>query len=483
MDDLSKIKHVVVLMLENRSFDNIFGYLRTASKEFDGLKGNTFARNYGQDDKTGVAPWPTSSGIDCSTMPNPDPGESFQDIHQQIYGGGPSHPLMGGFIVNYASKGGKPDDIMHCFLPDDLPALSELADSFAVSDRWFASAPCQTWPNRFFVHTGTANGYTENTLDGFPCHMQTIFNELEGVVPWKIYFHDFPQAALLSRLWPYFSNFQPFGDFLNDAKSGGLPGYAFIEPRYYPTNELPNDMHPPHDVRLGDALVAQVYNAVRTSPNWPSTMLVVLFDEHGGCYDHAAPPVAVRPEAPRANQGFAFDTFGVRVPAVVVSPYTAAGTVLRPVGSTPFDHTSVLRTVRACFDLPGPLSAREAAAPDLACALNADFDINRGPISLNASASTADTTTLLSAQANPANCMQDLLHLVAENLEPLAGGVPVDQHLQALLTSKITRSTSPPTAGSAGIAASAIMQRILARFSPSAAAGAAPNATTIYKGQ
>lgn len=477
MADLSKIKHIVVLMLENRSFDNVFGYLRAANEGVDGLKGNTALRNYAQNDHTGIAPWPTPPDLDCSIMPSPDPGESFVDIHQQIYGGGPANPLMGGFVLNYAAHGGKPKDIMHCFVPNDLPTLSALANNFAVSDRWFASAPCQTWPNRFFVHTGTSNGYTENTIDGFPYQMQTIFNELEGVVPWKIYFHDFPQAALLSRLWTHFSNFRPFDEFLVDATTGNLPGYAFIEPRYYPTEALPNDMHPPHPVQLADALVAQVYNAVRASPNWASTMLIVVFDEHGGCYDHVCPPAAVRPEAPRANQGYAFDTFGVRVPAIVVSPYTAAGTVLRPDGPTPFDHTSVIRTVRRCFDIPGPLSAREAAAPDLACALNAAFDINRGPASITAAAPSIADTTLQSARTNLVNGMQDLLHLVAKNLEPLAAGATVEQHLQTLLSSKISHPLSS-TAGHAGDEVSDIMRSLVARFSTLAAPNTAANSMT-----
>ena len=124
----------------------------------------------------------------------------------------------------------------------------------------------------------------------------------------------------------------------------------------------------------------------------------------------------------------------------------------------------------------------EVAAPDLACALNDEFDINRGPVSLNASPPTTDPASLQSARANPVNCMQDLLHLAAKNLEPLAGGTSVEQHLQALLTSKITQSTSPP-AGSAGNVASTIMQKVLARFAPSAAAEAAVNATTIYHGR
>ncbi|MEX3926724.1 alkaline phosphatase family protein [Paraburkholderia sp. BR10936] len=480
MADLSNIKHIVVLMLENRSFDNVFGYLRPADADFDGLKGINSFLNYGQNNSTGVAPWPTQPGIDSSRMPSPDPGESFQDIKQQIYGGAPAVPLMGGFIQNYLSKGGQANDIMHCFAPEELPALSLLANSFAVSDRWFASAPCQTWPNRFFVHTGTANGYTNNTLNGFPFQMQTIFNELEGIVPWKIYFHDFPQTALLSRLWPYFSNFRLVDEFVKDAAAGQLPGYSFIEPMYFPDSGLPNDMHPPHDVQLADTLVAKVYNAVRASPNWTSTLLVIVFDEHGGCYDHVAPPPAVRPDA-RPGPDFNFDTFGVRVPAVLISPYTSA-TILRPKGATPFDHTSIIRTVRNCFGIPGPLSAREAAAPDLSCALNDGFDINRGPASIEIPASAPDAAVLDAALTRPVNNLQDLLQLVANSLKPLADNSSVAQHLQDLTTSPISAPLVKPTAGDAGANVREIMQAIMARFAASARANTATTTTTIYRG-
>ncbi|WP_322049445.1 alkaline phosphatase family protein [Paraburkholderia sp. J67] len=486
MNDLSKIKHVVVLMLENRSFDNVFGFLRPAGDGFDGLAGAACPGN------NGIPPWQTEPGSDCSTMPDPDPGESFDDITGQLYGTDVVNgvPPMSGFVDNYEKHHGTANAIMHCFTPNDLPVLSQLANSFAISDRWFASAPCQTWPNRFFAHAGTANGYENNTLDGFPFPMQTIFNELQGVVPWKIYFHDFPQAALLSRLWPYFANFRPFDRFIQDAAAGQLPAYAFIEPMYYPGTELPNDMHPPHNVQLGEALVARVYNAVRSSPNWTSTLLIVVFDEHGGCFDHVAPPAATPPEPARPKQNFAFDRYGVRVPAVLISPYTAAGTVLRPAGNTPFDHTSIISTVRNCFGIAGPLTARDAAAPDLSGALNTDFDLHRGPAEVTAPTPWVSDAVLQAARGREVNSMQDLLALAAKNLAPLSSGRSVAQHLQDLLkatNASATGATIPsalkPTAGAAGDEARSIMQRILARFAQ-AGTNANPNAiaNTIYRG-
>ncbi|WP_118186121.1 alkaline phosphatase family protein [Paraburkholderia phosphatilytica] len=437
MADLTDIQHVVVLMLENRSFDNLLGFLRPASDSFDGLLGRTDLA-VPVDGGDHVRPWTAQIDTALKTLPSPDPGESFDDITQQLYNGEPTHGVapMNGFAMNYASRGGQPHDIMHCYTPDDVPVLSQLANTFGVCDRWFASAPCQTWPNRFFMHCGTAHGYENNTLDAFPFPMQTIFNELDGVAPWKIYFHDFPQTALLSKLWTHFDRFHKFEAFLADAKAGQLPGYAFIEPMYFPHEHMPNDMHPPHDVRFADRLVASVYNAVRQSPNWPKTMLIVMFDEHGGCYDHVPPPAATPPEPMRPGQTFGFDRFGVRVPAVVISPYTS-NAVLRAPGPQPFDHTSISRTLRSCFGLKTPLSAREAAAPDLSIALNAAFDANRGPASIELPQQEIDDTTLTNARGGPLTGLQTLLQTAASNLAPLSEGEAIDQHLQALVRTQI----------------------------------------------
>ncbi|RQH00613.1 alkaline phosphatase family protein [Paraburkholderia dinghuensis] len=482
MTDWSAIQHIVVLMLENRSFDNVLGHLRPAGPTFDGLDGADCAGN------DGIAPWTTPPDADGSTMPDPDPGESFDDINAQLFNGPVTGvPPMSGFVSNYRNKGGNGADIMHGFTPAELPALTQLANSFAVSDRWFASAPCQTWPNRFFLHAGTANGYENNTLDGFPFPMQTIFNELQGVVPWKIYFHDFPQAALLSRLWPYFGNFRLIDEFISDAAAGQLPAYAFIEPRYYPdAQNLPNDMHPPHHVPFADALVARVYNAVRASPNWGSTLMIVTFDEHGGCFDHVAPPAATQPEPPRPTQRFTFDRFGVRVPAIIVSPYTAAGSVLRAAGPVPYDHTSIIKTIRNCFGIAGPLSAREAAAPDLSAALNAPVDPERSPASIAVSEPTIDPAALQAASGRDVTHLQSLLALVAKHLAPLGEDATAAQHMQDIIQSKTAPASqpddAPTTAGAAGDIVRDVMQKILARSAAPEPPPAPSPSSTLYRG-
>lgn len=489
MATLSDIRHIVVLMLENRSFDNVLGYLYTDGRDFNGLAHAPGTAQPGQDN-TPIAPWTAPGDATAMSLPAPDPGESFVDITQQLYGNAPAGgvPPMNGFAANYVAHGGNARDIMHCFSPQDLPALTTLARSYAVSDMWFASAPCQTWPNRFFVHTGTANGYENNDLAGFPFPMQSIFNELQGAQQkWRIYFHDFSQAALLQRLWPYFTNFRPFDEFLEDVNSNDMPAYSFLEPRYFPGLDMPCDMHPPHNVAYGDALVAQVYNAVRNSPNWASTMLVITFDEHGGCYDHVPPPAAVRPEAPRPGQVFGFDRYGVRVPAVIVSPYTKPQTILRSAGPQPFDHTSIIRTVRACFGLQNPLSAREASAPDLSAALNDSLDVNRAPATLPVTTPASAANDLQAAQTAQPTGLQKLFHQIAEKLDALTKpDVSVEQHLQTAVQQTAAQPPFNPAqfpainAEQAGAYARGVMQALAAggATTSNSASGAAGTAGT-----
>ena len=138
-------------------------------------------------------------------------------------------------------------------------------------------------------------------------------------------------------------------------------------------------MHPPSVVTLGEQLIADVYNHVRASALWTKTLLIITFDEHGGCYDHVPPPPAVPPEAPKDGQIFAFDRYGVRVPTVIVSPYVLKGSVLRPTGTVPYDHTSVIATLRNRFGLGDPMTGRDAVAPDLESALSLDSPSNLGP--------------------------------------------------------------------------------------------------------
>ena len=442
-----KIEHVVVLMMENRSFDSMLGQLYPENPGFDGLKGNETNPLHDGDD---IKAW-NSGKLDPKSMsiPDPDPGELWNDINMQLFGldgkPGVEPPTMNGFVNNYVRQTTEPsgsylpESIMHYYTPEQLPVISMLAKEFAVCDSWFASAPCQTWPNRFFLHCATAEGYENNSPAHFPYLMETVFNRFSSPDSWKIYYHDFPQTLTLTRLWPHINRFGFFQkEFAVDAAAGKLPAYTFIEPRYFPDAKLPNDQHPPHHVGMGEALIANVYNTLRTAPTWEKTLLVIIYDEHGGIYDHVSPPNAVPPDNAH-SQPFGFDRYGVRVPAVLISPYIKAGTILKiPEGSSyPFDHTSVIATLRKWFALGAPISHRDAVAPDLESVLNLDTPRNDCPAKIESMAYEIDPTELQKALNAPLNDFQKALLKAAAHLPPISSGgnilEDIESHVENLV--------------------------------------------------
>lgn len=455
MSALDKIEHIVVLMLENRSFDCLLGKLYPASSGFDGLTGNEANLDSAGNS---IRVW-NSPGTDPTTMsiPTPDPGELWTDINTQLFGS-PNVPVpapiptMSGFVRNYmAQPGAAPPvydakSVMHYYTPEQVPVISKLARQFAVCDRWFASAPCQTWPNRFFIHTATANGYENNSPPHFPYTMETIFNrfELAGNDNWKIYFHDIGQSKTLSKLWLLPGHFHFYDSFRSDAAQGTLPSYSFIEPRYFTEWSMPNDQHPPHVVTLGERLIADVYNVLRRGPAWTKTLLIITYDEHGGCYDHVPPPAA-KPPGPAPTVPFNFDRYGVRVPAVIVSPYIPQSTVLRPLGATPFDHTSVIATLRKRFpELGPPLTERDAVAPDIGSVLSLTSPSNLGPERIDALPYAPSPTLVAHAQQSPLNGMQQALVSLAANLpERAIGAAPGLMAAHAARVSALQRSPPP----------------------------------------
>jgi len=397
-----------------------------------------------------------TSGLDSSNpffVPTPDPNELFQNITAQIFGPGrpsdkPWLADMSGFSADYATiNGADPAAVMHGFTPEQLPVLSTLANCFAVSDRWFASAPCQTWPNRFFAHTGTARGYVNNSPIHPPYMMETVFNRLSNCDrSWRIYFHDMPQCATLSRLWSslpeHLYSFEE--SFMADAMAGRLPNYSFIEPRYFAdplVNRMPNDQHPPHDVALGERLIARCYDAIRNGAGWERTLFIITFDEHGGIWDHVPPPPAVTPDEFRDATGFAFDRFGVRVPAVLISPWIAPGTVLRPpAGAYPFDHTSIIATLNKLFGPFDPLTERDKHAPDLLGCLNLAAPTNVGPRSIPLPAPVAAAPQIKGAQEKMATGAQNAMAAMADALPSGTANVP--EHQQNLARGAIAYVSS-----------------------------------------
>ena len=243
-----------------------------------------------------------------------------------------------------------------------MPVASTLAREFAVCDRWFSSLPGPTWPNRFFAHTASSGG--DVNMEYFRSYpMRTIYENLEDTnVSWRIYYHDIPQSLALGRLRKiqFARRFRKFGSFPDDARNGSLDSYVFIEPRYFNfLGRKANDQHPPHDLRLGEDLIADVYEALRKSPLWSKTLLVVTHDEHGGFYDHARPVPLPNPDgSTSAKPPFDFRLSGARVPAVLVSPFIPRGTV----DHTLYDHSSLPATAKKLFNLPAFLNKRDAAA-------------------------------------------------------------------------------------------------------------------------
>lgn len=469
-----EIGHVVVLMLENRSFDSMLGQLHSASAAFSGLVGDEVNIWHRGTEQQPIQVWTDPSlGPANLTIPDPNPGELFTDIQMQLHGLNADGSLkaglpdMSGFVDSYmrqtaTNPAPDPYSVMHYFSPNHVPVISQLARSFGVSDTWHASAPCQTWANRFFTHCGTAGGYLNNSPTHFPYLMETVFNRLSGTgASWRIYFHDIPQASTLSRIWAdAITHFEPFERFESDAAGGALPNYSFIEPRYFPNallGTVPNDEHPPHNLSYGEQLIAAVYNAVRSGPGWPNTLLIITYDEHGGCYDHVSPPPAIPPGGPYPD-GYTFDSFGVRVPTVIVSPYIAPGKIIRPNGPTPFDHTSIIATLRDLYRFQ-PLTARDAAAPSLLPALQQQ-PTNNGPPSMQAPAAAPAAPLVARAAARPLNGMQASLATAAIHL-PTAGA-DLDLHSQRLTSVPDTPSMHT-TAGSAGAAVASHMKAFLAK--------------------
>ncbi|HZT32431.1 MAG TPA: alkaline phosphatase family protein [Bryobacteraceae bacterium] len=387
---LGKIDHIVVVMMENRSFDHLLGFLYAGSGNvsplghpFEGLTGH----ESNPDGHGGSAPVFRIPATHPHPyfMPGANPGEGYANTNSQLFGttkpASPAPPASNqGFITNFAYTlnwesqkpnqvlpGTQASDIMGMYTPELLPVLSNLATGYAVCDQWFSSAPTETFPNRAFVAMATSQGFVaDKSRNVFTA--PSIFTALaKKSVGWCVYGYNAPpltRGSVADISHAPKTNFGEFPDFQKAAQNGSLASYVFLEPEW---GSAGSSQHPNYDMSKGEQFLHDVYYALYGSPVWDSTLLIITYDEHGGCYDHVPPPEnAIPPDDSAGEDGFDFRRFGVRVPAVLVSPLIQAGTVFRPPdgSAAPFDHTSILATVEERWGLAS-LTRRDAAAPPL----------------------------------------------------------------------------------------------------------------------
>jgi hypothetical protein len=252
--------------------------------------------------------------------------------------------------------------------------------------------------------------------------MRTVFENLTDLdKTWRVYFHDIPQSLMLSNLRDarYDRFFEHFDSFARDCASGNLPNYSFIEPRYFTVGaSRANDQHPDHGALPGEQLIADVYNTLRSSPQWHESLLLVLWDEHGGFYDHVPPPTTVNPDG-KDSPEFDFTRLGIRVPAVVVSPWIPGGTI----DHTLYDHSSLPATLKSLFGLRSFLTKRDAQANTFEhlCRLDtlrSDCPQNLRPVTASLAQGYDSAISAIESQAAAPSDLQRSLVELANELNP-----------------------------------------------------------------
>jgi phospholipase C len=335
----------VYMMMENRSYDHLFGarMMDPENKRGDGLPTPTSFSN------------PDINGVPVSSFPPDktglcalDPPHDWTHAHAQWNSGANDGFLRTHQMVHHDDPTAR--EPMQYLVRDDVPVSWALADQYATADRWFCAVMGPTWPNRFYWHAATSQGQMDNTLPPGGLTAPSIYHRLNARgIPWMYYYGNIPVISFFQDL--DITRMQPFSQFLHDARAGVLPPVVYIDPAF-----ANNDDHPPVHPIHGQQLIAAVYNALAQSPQWKNCLLVITYDEHGGFFDHVSPPTTVDD---RADQGF--NQLGFRVPTLVAGPYVKQGHV----SSKQYDHCSALRELELAFGLE-PLNQRTIAANDLA---------------------------------------------------------------------------------------------------------------------
>lgn len=348
----SGIDHIIVVMMENRSFDHLLGWLPNADGMQSGL-------SYADDDGTVHTTAPLAP--DYMGCAHPDPDHSWIGGRVEYANG-----AMDGFL-----KAGTNDDYAIGYYEEgDRPFFNALARAYTTCDHFFASILGPTYPNRIFQHAAQTDRL-DNTLE--ISTLPTIWDRLQqrGVSA-RYYFSDVPFLLLWGT--KYVGLFGTYDEFLADAASGNLPSVAFVEPRFIEDSTGTSGSDHPHgDIRVGDAFLSDTFQAVANGPGWPNTVFIITYDEWGGFFDHVPPPRAAAPNDvdPDLVDGKAL--LGLRVPVVVASPFTRGDDANPRIASQTFDHTSILKLIEWRFQLR-PLTARDASTDvgNLVAAL--DFD-------------------------------------------------------------------------------------------------------------
>ena len=426
-----QIQHVFVLMLENRSFDHLFGFsgisgadavsgLKTAVNGLSGTETNTY------NGRSATVSQPADYAMVV------DPGHEFPDVLCQLCGpaakytaGGKYPPIDdSGFVASYAASCAKANqhrdvgEILKCYSPGQLTVLNALAQEFAVCDQWYASMPGPTWPNRMFVHGASSGGLDHSpttaeialweTALGFAFPNGDIFDRIRAKgLQRRLYGgDDFPMIAALKGI--HLDDIRHYDHFAADLQGTFPYNYVFIEPSYCLLDDYKGSTseHPLDDVRLGEGLIKTTYEAIRNSSVWKSSVLIITWDEHGGFFDHAIPPVAVAPgdtsPTSRHNKyGFTFEQYGPRVPAVVISPWIPKNVVDHRL----YDHSSIPATLEKLFGMD-PLTERDRAANPLLPLLSLDAARDDTPTTLPSVAGLAAGEILAMATASSTSYSQ-----------------------------------------------------------------------------
>jgi phospholipase C len=345
----SGIKHVVVVMMENRSFDHYLGWLPGADGRQAGLS---------YPDPGGVlhptfALAPTLGYQGCNNL---DPDHSWEGGRVQYNNG-----AMDGWLKAHSDQ-----LAIGYYERADRPFFNELAANYTTLDRYFCSIMAETFPNRFFLHaaqTPTLHNVPLQSVITAPQTLPTIWDRLAAAgVSGRYYFSDVPFLGLWGD--KYLSISRPYAEFLTGALTGLLPAVSIVDPRFLDEGSgSSGDDHPHADIRVGDAFLSQLWKAVSTGPAWASTVLIIAYDEWGGFFDHVAPPTSVAANAVDPPDAAGNVLLGMRVPVVIASPWTRAGAQPR-IRSELYDHTSILKLIEWRWRLPN-LTPRDAPGSNI----------------------------------------------------------------------------------------------------------------------